>query len=526
MAQSTTGTSLVTNTAASTRKIAYRVRFDYADAGFGNESSWTDESAYVKSIEGSLQATDWRKPIAAVGKSVTDDCVVTMRNPECTGSYSGLRFSATNADGSLYSYIRDGRFLGIRAIAEIGFYDGATAEYTRQVTGYVTDVTESYKQKSVRVTIKDRSSACLQSRHTSGVYQNYSASQYAGILAAALDRDPISSSTYQRFDPGLTPLKYTWLDDDLLWQEMGLLAESQLGRVYFDKDGALVFEDGAHFVRSQSTSGDDPTESQYTFTVADFAALNPQFDKQSVYNHIMVEYQPRYLAQSQVVYALSEDQLVIPPSTSKTFTCELRYPCQDMSTLVAGTGLLATTAGGVDISSSFTPTVTEYAQKCDVVIANGNTQFTAYVTKLELVGRPLLSDQPSKYEVEDETSIARHGRRTWPVNNPYVFSHRQAQQIGDFLLQRFKEPVLRVALKGVRGVPYLEAGDRVTLVDALTGINYDWFVGRITWKWNPGDNYLMDLDLMRCSDLFTYTNYFVIGTSRYGNSTGKGRVFW
>ena len=37
-----------------------------------------------------------------------------------------------------------------------------------------------------------------------------------------------------------------------------------------------------------------------------------------------------------------------------------------------------------------------------MTIANGNSQFTAYVTKLELVGRPLLSDQPSKYECEDE----------------------------------------------------------------------------------------------------------------------------
>ena len=75
MAQSTTGTSLVANTAASARQIAYRVRFDYNGNGFGYESQWTDESANVQSLEGTLQATDWRKPIAMVGKGMTDDCV-------------------------------------------------------------------------------------------------------------------------------------------------------------------------------------------------------------------------------------------------------------------------------------------------------------------------------------------------------------------------------------------------------------------------------------------------------------------
>ena len=524
MAQSTTGTSLTTTTAASTRKIAYRVRLDYNGNGFGNESQWTNESANVKALEGTLQATDWRRPIAMVGKGVTDDCVITFRNVEDSGSYSGLRFSGTNTNGELYGRTGDGKMLGVRCVVELGFYSGSTAEYTRQISGYVADVAESYQQKTVRFTIKDKSSACVLSRNTSEVYQNYSAGQYMGVLATALDRDAVTT-TYQRFDPGLTPLAYTWMADDLLWQEMGLLAESQLGRCYFDKDGNLVFEDGAHFVRSNANSYDDPTVSQYTFTVADFAALNPQFDRQSIYNHISVEYQPRYIAQAQVVYALSED-LSIPPSTTKTFTCELRYPCLDMSTLVAGTGLKAATAGGVDISAYLTPTVTEYAQKCEVAIANANTKFTAYVTKLELVGRPLLSDQPSKYECEDTDSIDQHGRRTWPVNNPYVFSHRQAQQIGDFLLQRFKDPVCRVSLKGVRGVPYLEPGDRVTLTDTLTGIDSDWFIGRITWRWNPNDNYLMDLDLMRCGDLFEYTDYFVIGTSRYGSGTGRGRVFW
>ena len=52
-------------------------------------------------------------------------------------------------------------------------------------------------------------------------------------------------------------------------------------------------------------------------------------------------------------------------------------------------------------------------------------------------------------------------------------------------------------MKGVRGVPYLEPGDRVTLEEEKTGIDSDWFIGRITWKWNPNDNYSMDLDLMR-----------------------------
>jgi len=99
--------------------------------------------------------------------------------------------------------------------------------------------------------------------------------------------------------------------------------------------------------------------------------------------------------------------------------------------------------------------------------------------------------------------------------------------VGDYLLARFKSPVQQVSLTGCRGVPWLECGDRVTVEsDNLDDTYNEYLIGRIAWSYGPNQPYRMDFDLLRASDLFSITDYFVVGVSVYGGGPGHGHLFW
>ena len=102
---------------------------------------------------------------------------------------------------------------------------------------------------------------------------------------------------------------------------------------------------------------------------------------------------------------------------------------------------------------------------------------------------------------------------------------------GDFLLFRFKQPVQYLRLEGCRGVPWLEVGDRITVTSDNISAKFgtdpanttDYYIGRLDWSFMPGQAYRMEIDAVRCYDLFPETNYFKIGTSRYN---GEALLFW
>lgn len=527
MGQSTGGTSLTTNAAATSRTVAYRLLVDWADAGFGSEGSWTDESAYVKSVRGTMQATSWRKSIATVGQGMSDVVYVTCRNPRESNGNSGLRFSSTNSNGSLYSNIQEGRINMKRAIFEMGFEQAGSPERLRQITGYIVNVTENFQRREITFEIRDRAADAVLTRTSTTLQTDQTAKEYMVTLCDEFERDTVASGD-RIFDDGMVMVPYYWLDEETVWDEMHLVAEAQVGRIWFDKDGDLHFDDGTHFIKENSNAWDDPLTSQATFATSAFSDLSPRFDMGSVFNHIIVEFTPRYVGYVQTIFTASETVVLRPSESNKPYKAEFRHPAYSISTPVEDTDYHAITPGGEDITSSVTVTVDNgYAGHADLLLSNADSDYPAYLTLLQLRGAPLLTQEAIKYEVENATSIGYYGRRTWTVKaNPYIQSYRQAEMIGDFLLERFKDPILTCVLRGVPARPWLEPGDRVSVLEALTDLSTAFYIAKIDWTWAPGRPYLMTLTLMRCSDIFSSTNYFTLGTSEYGSGVNKGILFW
>jgi len=256
---------------------------------------------------------------------------VTCQNPQCTGGDSGFRFSSSNSNGTLYANIGEGAVNMKRAMLEMAIYDGGTPERLAQITGYIVNLTENYKARTVTFEIRDRAADAVLTRASTALQTEKKASEYMVTLAALFDRDAVAGGD-QEFDDGLTAGPYYWLEDEKVWDEAGDVAEAHLGRSWFDKDGDWHFDDGAHFVKPNSDSWDDPTTSQASFTTASFAECNPRYLFNSIYNHIVVEYQPRYAGYTQTIFTASDIVIVQPGESNHVYHAKFDHPATSVTT--------------------------------------------------------------------------------------------------------------------------------------------------------------------------------------------------
>ena len=523
MGQDTSGTSLTTTAAAAARKVAYRLIVDWADDGFGSEGSWTDESAYVLSATGRHEAVNPLRSVAPMGRGVSDVVTVVCHNPECSSPYSGLRFSSSNSGGPLAGYLSAGGIFMKRAILEMGFYNGATPERLRQITGYIVDAREDFENRTIMFTLRDRAAAFALTNDSTALYEGYTAKQYLQVLVALLPRDWIAVPD-QAFDTGFMVTPYQWCDDETVWDECGIVAEAQGGRIWFDKDGDLHFDDAAHWVKPNANTYDDPTTAQASFTVASFASIQPQINYDLIFNHVIVEYHPRYVGPLQACYSASETIAVRPTGSYADgyleLRAEFRYPVQE----VTGYEITAVNGGGVDISDDLLIVRNDYAGYAKLRFTNSNSDgYTAYLTQFSIMGFPLLTEERGKWEGEDAASISTFGRRTLHIKgNPYIQHYRHAEALGQFALARYADPIQRLELIGVPARPWLEVGDRVVVTETLTGIGEEFFIEEISWSFD-GKRYVMSLTVVRAGAMFPYSSYFVLGTDVYGMSA---RYFW
>ena len=228
----------------------------------------------------------------------------------------------------------------------------------------------------------------------------------------------------------------------------------------------------------------------------------------------------------QTIFTASDIVIVAPGAVNHVYHAKFDYPATSVTTPVISTDYIAVTPGGVALAPTVSINAT-YAASAELYLTNNDADYPCYFTQLQMRGSPLLTQEPVKYEAEDATSIDLYSRRTWTIrNNPYIQTYRHAQMVADFLLARFKDPVQTIELRGIPARPWLECGDRVTVTEALTDISEDYWIGKISWRWNPKGTYTQDLSLMRIADMFALEDYFIIGTSKLGTGADHGHLFW
>jgi hypothetical protein len=416
---------------AQARQVRFKLLCDWGDYGFGYQdtytsswagqnNTWSDESAYVESMRGDMQATSFLSSASAVGQGVSSVCYVTLQNPENASGHR--RFSLGDPGGDLYDYIGDGHIRMVRAVVRIGFaVPGSIDEVLNQMTGYIVGLDEIEHGRRVVLEIRDRGIDCVQTRASTDLYTNILPGSYIRNLLGELSRDTLGDFTLESgewqivwmdddlsggygtayLDPGLFQLYYAWSESERIQDELNRVAEANMGRVWWDKDGNIHFDDGGHWVRPNTNAWDDPLTSQFDFDEGDFAACQPYYELDDQYTHVVVSYTPRYKAGQQVIYSASES-FVVPPNATMEILAEFKYPADNVEDPVANTDYAATTPGGTDISSDVTVTMTIYAEHAEIRVVNANQTYSACITGLSLRGEPIYPRQRMQYESETD----------------------------------------------------------------------------------------------------------------------------
>jgi hypothetical protein len=473
-------------------------------------SNWLDESAYFKGLSGDTAAIDPLTGLSALGSGMAAQCVITLRNP------SG-RFSRNRTDAALYAYIgSDGGYMTPVRVS-LGFTTPATgvSRYVVVFTGYIVDPSEQTKDRTIVFTCHDNAARATRSKQSCTLQQNVRSDAFLTTLKGLLSPVPSVS-----FDIGQRLLPFAWADDENVYAEMKQVAEAEGGRIYYDELGVLRFENATHLLFSPHTV------SQWTFTVANMGDLKPKLDLQNVVNEVIVNYTPRYIGGSQVIYQ-SQTDIVVPPSSTITFWAVFSSAAYDVTSPAAATDYNAYTAANEQRNSDVAVTIiTQYAQRVEIQAVNSGAIHTLYLRNFQLRGQMITgtSNQGRRATADDGNPILK----TMSVDNFYIQAEAPATALAAMLKDRLSQVPQIVTLESVPGVPQMEVLDRVTITEAFSGINRDFFV--IGIRWAMAEKLTMSLDLLDAVSLFAsaYTNFFLLGTTKYGGSgvSGSGRIFY
>jgi len=380
----------------------------------------------------------------------------------------------------------------------MGFYDGATAELLMQFTGLITSQPpSSAKQAVVTWSCLGRSEAIKDIQGRTTIYEDTTLTDWVEILAGEAG----IAAADQNFDIDDAELQWIWLDDEYVWMKLQEAAEAAGGMIYFDHSGVLRFEGMQHWV-----DGSDHMSSQYSYTTAKFEDLQPGYSYNDGYSSAVVEYIRRSESYTETVWEDDEPEL-IPPGESIKRTARLQYPCTTVLDPEEEKDYSCITTSGVPKNDDATVTMTAYAAQAEIEVANGNSTYAIIATGLRLRGRPLVGGQNAEVKMVTAAGFISDTKEFRVSGNQCIQSHMQAERLATFYRDRLERVPCVFTIPSSPAKPWLELGDRVTVVCSDEGINHEAYVVGLTFNFEEGA-FLMSLRCLEADYLYPVSTWF------------------
>jgi hypothetical protein len=318
------------------------------------------------------------------------------------------------------------------------------------------------------------------------------------------------------------------------------LEESEFGLVGESMDGKIVFEDSHHRALAPHTT------SQATFSDASGAALPYELIEEldpwrMIFNRFVAEVLSFAVAGSAALWTLAGETPSISPGATRTFIA--LYPNPGASTAADhvdawGTvSLLANTASdgsGTDLTGQITVVKTPTANTLKIDLTNTSAQ-VAFITQLQAFGTAASKNNPARVAIEDAPSIAKYGKRTFPLGGKFYPTTRRAQDFCEYGISRFKDPqpLLNLTFMANMSAAHQaqmlarDISDRITVrgdgtgaSGAGLGINADLFIESEYHRYDLKEHYVTyRLSYGGSATLPGDGAYWTIGISQIGVST-------
>jgi hypothetical protein len=268
------------------------------------------------------------------------------------------------------------------------------------------------------------------------------------LIAEAVVEQPPGGYTV---DPGADVFPYA-LDNALegevnAMSEFQKIAQSELGRVYVDRNGVLNFE-SRQFRPNRS-------DIFLVMTDDDIAKLETGRGREEVINHVEVKVHPRRIdpLPTTVLYSQSNAQK-IERNTTKEVRIQLRDP-EERATRVGGLDMQQPQPGtdytfntsqdgtGADVTSQLVVTV-EYSANGGILSVLNNGPSDGFLTKMECRGRGVYDYEPQVVTGDSQTSKDRYGETPFTLDMPYQSEPAVARDAADFVINQSRELLTQI----------------------------------------------------------------------------------
>lgn len=463
--------------------------------------SWTDESDNLLSASGVQGSVPIWRLLGGSQPQQPWTATFTLKNVD-------NRYSPTNSSSPIYAYTSASMLYGI----PIRFSMIRPSVATERVfTGYIDTSGSSAKNLNFTLHCVDNAHPLMQSRQSTTLYEDQRVDE---MLVTLADLVGIGAGA-RDFDTGLFVIPFSWLDEESVWTEMNMIAQSEGGTVYFDRNGDLIFESQEAWL-----SDTKRTTSQHTFLASNIFDVMTPFDWKNVYNRVLVQYEPREISGTVRLYE-NREPITLQPGQTRTVVMRLSRPASSIESFVNETHYVIVNAGGSDLSGDVTITPTTYAQRVVVEFENTGSEL-AYVNRFDIYGTPLVGAPTMDRELDaadsDVGDPASDAIKLLEVGgNPYIQTIEQAEFLSEILRDRVKTARQIYRING-KGYPTLQPLDRVTIQESKAGLNHTGYIQRVSWSYAGAYNATYEIIDDTSWLLFDISDYFVIETSAFDDS--------
>jgi hypothetical protein len=230
------------------------------------------------------------------------------------------------------------------------------------------------------------------------------------------------------------------------------------------------------------------------------------YSVEGVYNNVKATVYPvRVDGTATTILAASQQEFQIPAGGTVTTTLRYRDP-SGAATRIAGIEMtdplvsvtnyrISATSGGTASDLNTVMTIAEDfgGNAADIQIVSGTTVL-AYCNKLELTGKGVYLYDPLEVVGTDSASLALYGDRPLVYDMPYQNNVSVAKDFADELIRRYADPFTDVKSIGfmanvsttLMNAAFLDIGDKVAIVETVTGISGEFAINQVTHTIMPG----------------------------------------
>lgn len=518
MSQDISSTNLAANAAAAARTICVELRVAWGRTSWPSDWSSQSQNETARLLEFSVQRQLALDPLQ-LGTARPAELSLTLDNRDQRFSpfnvsspiTADILGSDSTAGGTSVTYPR---LYGSPVRLRVGYVDGTNGnEFVTVFSGYVDNApADSYGTSGDRLTLQclDRGVELVERRHSTTMHAGLRADEWIGTV---LNQAGLSRS----LDVGTFYVPFVWMDDETLWQECQDAAAGDGGWFFVDELGVATFRAATWWATDT-----DSTTVQATITLATFQDIVASIDWSTLATELVFEYTPRVPGGEQDLYR-SQDVIVLPLGET-SIDARFGYP-MDVGDLPKP-AWSAISAGGRRLSDVFLTFSDTSAQRTTLHFTN-NSGETAFVPPFQIRGNAVLGPQAkTKEHVLD--GLAPFDKTAHAGGGPYVQTDAQAAMLAVVYGDRLRYPRMTYNVSGFKALPWLQMGDlvRISVSEPYTSAR-DMIVTGISMTWRPGAPLLQTLTGVDRAGLYEYDDYFVIGTSEYGEDTvsQRGRVW-